>query len=78
MEMPKKPSPAPEMARLERFVGARKSTGEVEAPAGAQATKAGGDKAKPMTFKGEAKYEWALGGMRLMCDGWHEMGEGLK
>jgi len=75
MEMPKKPTPPPELTKLQCFVGTWTGTAEIDMPAPAEAK---GEKEKPMTFKGEAKYEWALGGMFLKCEGWHEMGEGQK
>jgi hypothetical protein len=78
IEMPKKPAPAPELAKLNCFVGTWTGTAEMDVPGPAEAEKGKGDAAKPMTFKGGGKYEWALDGMFLKCEGWHDMGEGQK
>lgn len=69
---PKKPQPGPEMARLKCMLGTWTGTAEIISPA-----PEGGDEAQT-AFKGQSTSEWALGGMYLKSEGWHEMGGGQK
>jgi len=74
-----KPAPAPEMAKLERWVGAWSSTAEMiePSPEKMKAEMPEGEE-MPSTMQGGGNYEMALGGMFLKGEGWYEMGEGQK
>jgi hypothetical protein len=85
----KKPEVPKEMAKLQPFVGSWTGTGEMVKPTKEEMKKAmekmpppkpGAEAPKemPTKFAGAGKYEWALGGMYLKSEGWHEMGEGQR
>ncbi len=76
MEPPQKPSVAPEMAKLSRFLGSWTGTAEFVSPSPEEmkAEMPEGEE-MPSSFAGGGVYEWALGGMFLKGEGWHEMGE---
>lgn len=80
MEAPKKPNPAPELAKLQCWVGNWTGTSEMVSPSPEEMKKGLPEGAKePQTkFAGASKYEWALGGMFAKSEGWYEMGEGQK
>jgi len=77
---PQKPNPAPEMAKLQRFIGSWAGKGEMVEPSAEQMKKTmpEGAPEMPSSFQGANKGEWALGGMFLKGDGWYEMGPGQK
>ncbi|MCK6455038.1 MAG: DUF1579 domain-containing protein [Phycisphaerae bacterium] len=75
MEPPKKPDPAPEMARLEAFVGNWGGTAEMVMT---EEMKKNMPPNMKNTFAGANKSDWAMGGMFLKHEGWYEMGEGQK
>lgn len=68
-EMPQKPTPSPELRKLDRLVGSWTGEGEFLEP------KMPADAAKP---KSQGKAEWVMGGMYLKQEGWYEMGEGQR
>lgn len=71
MSMPEKPKPAPQMQELASWIGSWEGDAElVNAPEGPSDM--------PTKFKGGHKTEWALGGLFLKTEGWHDMGEGNK
>jgi hypothetical protein len=76
----KKPIPAPEMAKLQCWIGNWTGTAEMVSPSPEEMRKKmpEGAKEMPTTFAGGEKWELALGGMFLKCEGWHEMCEGQK
>lgn len=81
MEPPQKPSPAPEMKKLEPMVGTWTETGEIVEPNPEEMKKMmpESERAKfKSTFAGGGKAEWAMGGIALKWEGWHDMGEGQK
>ena len=65
----KKPSPAPEMKKLDGLVGSWKWTGEMVEPSM-------GDAGQQPTFSGTGKFEFILGGSVLKETGSMDMGEG--
>ncbi len=67
MEPPQRPEPAVELAKLQRMIGNWAGTAEMIIPGAPPSD-------EPMTFEGENKCEWILGGMFLKSEGWHEMG----
>jgi len=68
MEM-KKPSPAPELAKLERMVGNWDGTWEMLSPKPEEG-------AEPMSGTSTGKFSWTMGGMFLMGAGVVDIGEG--
>ena len=80
MEPPKKPSPAPEMAELERLLGTWTGSAEFVSPSPEEMEKGmpEGSEEMPTSFAGGGKAQWTLGGMFLKSEGWHEMGEGQR
>ncbi len=80
MEPPKKPTPAPEMKKLERMIGSWASTAELTPECKQQMMKhmPPGSKEPPSTFAGGGKMEWTLGGLAVKAEGWYDMGEGQK
>ena len=79
MEMPKRPTPGPEMARVAVLLGDWEGTAEMVEPSPEEmkAFMPEGEE-MPSSFAGGNKYEWVLGGMYLKGEGWHEMGDGQK
>jgi hypothetical protein len=79
MEPPQKPEPAPEMAKLKMFIGTWQGTAEMVEPSSEEmkAHMPEGEE-MPESYKGGGTYSWALGGMALKAEGWHEMGEDQK
>jgi len=77
MGPPQKPAPAPEMAKLERWVGTWSGTAEMVEPSPEEmkAQMPEGEE-MPSSFEGGGTYEMVLGGLFLRSEGWHEMGEG--
>lgn len=75
-----KPSPAAELAKLERLLGSWAGTAEMVSPTPEEmkAMMPEGAEELPSEFAGESKMEWALGGMFLKGEGWHEMGTDKK
>ena len=73
MEMPKKPTPSPEMQKLSRLVGNWTSTWEMVKPTAEEMKKMMPD--MPSTGKGGGKWEMGLGGMSLNGTMWNEMGK---
>lgn len=61
-----RPEPPAEMKRLERMVGRWTGT----------ATMTGAGPDGDMTFNGGSTAEWAMGGMFLRTESWHDMGNG--
>jgi hypothetical protein len=87
MEPPKKPAVPSEMAKLQPFLGSWIGTAEMVSPSPEEMKKMmpaekkpGAEPAKemPKSFAGSSKWEWALGGMYLKGEGWHEMGDGQR
>ena len=72
-EMPKKPTPAPEMQKLSRFLGNWTSTWEMVKPTPEEMKKMMPD--MPGTGKGGGKYELGWGGLVLKGTMWNEMGK---
>ena len=80
MEEMKKPTPAPELAKLQCWIGAWSGTAEIVSPSPEEMKKMmpTGSKEMPKSMAGAEKVEWVLGGMFLKSEGWHDMGEGLR
>jgi hypothetical protein len=74
-----KPSPAPEMAKLARFIGTWSGSAEIVSPSHEEmkAEMPEGEE-MPSSFAGGGTYDWTLGGMYLRGEGWHEMGDGQR
>jgi hypothetical protein len=80
-EMMKKPTPAPELAKLNPLVGDWTGTAEMIEPTVEEMKKhmpPGSKEPMSNTFKGGARWEWSMGGLVLKSEGWHEMGEGQR
>jgi hypothetical protein len=79
MEPLQKPEPAPEMAKLEPFIGTWQGTAEIVEPSPEEmkALMPEGEE-MPECYKGGGTFVWVLDGMTLKGESWHEMGEGLK
>ena len=71
-EAPKKPSPAPEMAKLSRFIGTWSGSAEMVEPSPEDADE------MPESFAGGGTMEWAFDGMALTGEGWYERGPDEK
>ncbi len=69
---PRKPARPAELAKLEPMVGHWRGTAEVVFP---EIPKNSG---KQESFVGESTSAWAMDGMWLKTDGWHEMPDGQK
>jgi hypothetical protein len=67
---PTQPTPAPEMAHLQRMIGNWTTTGEMVSPAP--------ETGMPNTFTGGGTWTWALNGMYVKATGWHEMPGGMR
>lgn len=80
MDPPKKAAVPPEMQKLAKFVGKWSGTAELTYPTKECMMKnmPPGAPAPQTSFKGGNECRLDLGGMRLVCDGWYEMGEGQK
>lgn len=80
MGPPKKPRPAPELAKLERMIGTWSGTAEIVSPSPEEMKKMmpEGAEEMPSTFAGGNEARWSLDGMFLRQEGWHEMGEGQR
>ena len=80
MEMPKKPDPAAEMAKLARFVGEWPGTGEMVSPSPEEMKKYMPEDAPepPSSFDVASTYEMTLDGQFLKSESWHDMGEGQR
>ena len=79
MEMPKKPTPGPEMAKLAVLLGEWEGTANMVEPSPEEmkAFMPEGEE-MPSSFAGVTNYTWALDGMYLKGEGWHEMGDGQR
>lgn len=79
MGPPKKPAPAAEMKKLEKFLGTWNWTAEMVCPTKEEMMKhmPPGSKEPQTTFKGTGKMEWALGGAALKGEGSFDL-EGQK
>jgi hypothetical protein len=79
-EMPQKPVPPTELAKLECWVGEWTHTGKIVSPTADEMAKHMPEDAPEWdgTFTGATTMKWGLGGMYLVSDGWHEMGEDEK
>lgn len=77
MEPPTKPVPSPELTKLSRFIGSWSGTAEWVFPT-PEDMKAmmpeGSEEEMPTSFAGGGTYTWALDGMFLKGESWHEMG----
>lgn len=74
-----KPTPGPEQARLQRFVGTWSGTAELVSPTAEEMNKHMPEGKKvSSTFKGGEKWDWLPGGMTLKGEGWHELPGGEK
>ena len=80
MEPPKKPSRAPEMEKLARFLGTWSFTAEMVEPSPEDMKAMMPEEAEemPESFAGGGTGAWALDGMALTNDGWFEMGPDEK
>lgn len=77
MSMPEKPEPAPELRKLERFVGTWSGEAEMVGSM-AEALKREMPAGSELKFAGGGTWDWTMGGMYLRMDGWHSMGDGQK
>ena len=69
----KRPAPPVQLKQLEPFIGSWEGTAElVPDPKSAAATQ------PAETFKGGGTSEWAMDGMAMKSNGWHEMPDGQK
>lgn len=69
----KKPSQPVQMKQLEPFIGIWEGTAEMVALPGTAAA------SQPaQTFRGGATTDWALDGMAVRSEGWHEMPDGQR
>ncbi len=75
-----KPKPAPELAKLAKFVGNWTGTAEMISPTAEEMKKMmpEGSKPIPSTLKSAEKWEWVDGGLTLRGEGWHERPGGEK
>ncbi len=75
-EPPQKPVPCPELTKLSRLIGSWSGTAEWVYPTveEMQAGMPEGAEDMPTSFKGGGKFTWALDGMFLFGESWHEMG----
>jgi hypothetical protein len=80
MEEMNKPVPAPELAKLQPWIGNWSGTAEMVSPSPEEMKKMmpPGSKEMPKSMAGAEKVEWALGGMFLKSEGWHDMCEGQR
>jgi hypothetical protein len=80
MEPAQKPDPGPELARLGPMIGTWSGTAEMVSPSPEEVKKTMPEGSGRMgtAFKGGGKFEWALDGMFLKGEGWHEMGDGRR
>jgi hypothetical protein len=76
----KKPSPAPELAKLQPWLGSWAGVAEMVSPIPNEMQKAmpEGSKEKSKGMPGAEKVEWTLGGMALKSEGWYEICEGKR
>jgi len=79
-DMNKKPAPAPEMSKLNRFVGNWTGTADLMKPTAEQMKKMmpAGSEPPQTHFSGAESYQWTLDGQFLKVDGWHERGKGQR
>lgn len=80
MTLPTKPSPAPELAKLERFMGKWTGSADLVFPSREDLKKRlpAGSSEPQTTFANGETAAWSLGGMHLRRDGWFEMPGGQK
>jgi hypothetical protein len=80
MVAPKKPSPAPELAALQKFTGKWAGSAEMVFPTKEELMQRmpEGSAEPQMTYANGETAAWALGGMHLRRDGWFGMPEGQK
>ena len=64
-----RPTPPKELQRLERLVGTWDGEARMIMPEGMEA---------PPPMRGQGRTSWALGGMYLRSEGWHEIGKGER
>jgi len=77
----KKPTPGPELAKLNRFVGNWTGTAEMVKPTLEDMKKMmppGSPAPTSNKFAGGGRWEWTMDGLVLKSEGWHEMGPGEK
>ncbi len=76
MDPRQKPDPAPELAKLDVFLGSWTGTATIVEPSREEMMKNMPPDAPemPTTFEGANRSEWVLGGHFLKMEGWHEEG----
>lgn len=80
-EMMAKPTPAPELAKLNPLVGTWVGTAEMIKPTPEEMAKMmppGSTEPMSNKFNGGGRWEWTMNGLVLKSDGWHEMGPGQR
>ncbi len=79
MDSMEKPTPGPELAKLQRFIGTWTGTAEMIQPSPEEMKKMMPEGAEmPASFAGGYTATWTLGGFFLRQDGWHDSGNGEK
>ena len=79
-DMNKKPAPAPELSKLNRFVGNWSGTADLVKPTAAEMQKMmpAGSPAPTTHFNGAESYQWTMDGFFLKVEGWHDRGNGQR
>ncbi len=79
-DMYKKPAPAPELAKLNRFVGNWSGTADMIKPTAEQMQKMmpAGSPPPQTHFNGAESYSWTMDGHFMKVEGWHDRGNGQR